>query len=372
MPVARLWRDAVSKAFGRRYPVMDEVDVAIIGAGPAGASAGFFLKNGKEDLDVMMIDRLDDGKYSRYHRMCGEAISRAAFRDLAPLRPTDIVHRVRRVRELFPGGKAVEVPVSGYIVDRPAFLRGIVRRYRSLGGATLHDAVEGIERNGRTTLLALASGRTLLARNVIAADGANSVVRRAFFREEPRIKMWAEQHIVRRRMREDTITFIQDDRYKGGYRWEFPAGGFGRIGFPRGTDSVEDEDVIETHRRAIPLGGVSVPVLDNIYLTGDAAAMANPLTAGGIRVAMLSGRKAAEAVLSGRSGSYRRWWRSSPFSSERFMRASLKLRGMSHGDYVRMSKGFCNNPFSLAWCYLRRPEYRELYRTYIISGIYGW
>ena len=92
---------------------MDERDVVVVGAGPAGASAGFFLKNGNEDLDVVMIDRLDGDKYSRYHRMCGEAISHAAFRELAPLRPTNIVHHITKVREEWPGGKVVQALAIG-------------------------------------------------------------------------------------------------------------------------------------------------------------------------------------------------------------------------------------------------------------------
>jgi digeranylgeranylglycerophospholipid reductase len=351
---------------------LDERDVAIVGAGPAGASAGFFLKNGNEGLDVVMVDRLDEGKYSRYHRMCGEAISRAAFRDLAPLRPTDVVHRITKVREEWPGGKAVEAVAVGYILDRPAFLRGILGQYRSFGGEMVRDAVEKAEDNGKGTVLTLTSGRKILAKHVIAADGANSVVRRTFFRQEPPVLMWTEQHLIRRKVRDDTITFIQAEKYKGGYRWEFPAGELSRVGFPRGTDSVEAEDVVETHRRAIPMGGVNELVRNNVYLVGDAAAMPNPLTAGGIRVAMLSGKMAAKAVLKGRPLSYQSWWRSSPFSSEKFMRAFVKLKGMSDDDYERASKGFGSNPLRLAWCYLHRPEFRDLYRTYAASGLYGW
>jgi flavin-dependent dehydrogenase len=109
-----------------------------------------------------------------------------------------------------------------------------------------------------------------------------------------------------------------------------------------------------------------------VYLAGDAAAMVNPLTAGGIRVAMLSGRRAAEAVIGGDPSSYRSWWSSSPFSSERFMRAFVKLKGMTDGDYERASRGFGANPLRIAWCYLRRPEFRDIYRSYIASGMYGW
>jgi len=351
---------------------LDERDVVVVGAGPAGASAGFFLKNGDKDLDVVMVDRLGGDKYSRYHRMCGEAISHAAFRELAPLRPTDIVHHITKVREEWPGGKVVQALAIGYILDRPAFLRGVVDRYRSLGGEVVRDAVENVEKDEKGTVLTLTSGRVIRAKHVVAADGANSIVRRTYFRETPPEVLWTEQYLVKRKVPDDTITFIQAEKYKGGYRWEFPAGEYSRIGFPRGTDSVESEEIVERHRRSIPLGGVSDLVRDNIYLVGDAGAMPNPLTAGGIRVAMLSGRKAAEAILKDRPTSYQRWWSSSPFSSQRFMRAFEKLKGMSNGDYERASRGFGSNPLRLAWCYLHQPEFRDLYRTYAASGIYGW
>jgi len=351
---------------------LDEHDAVIVGAGPAGASAGFFLRSGSEDLDVLMVDRLDDAKYARYHRMCGEAISRAAFKDLAPLTPTNVVHNISRMREGWPGGAMIETRAIGYILDRPAFLRGVLERYRSLGGKMVRDAVEKAEADGKGTVLTMTSGKSIRAKHLIAADGARSLIRRTLFREEPPVMMWTEQHLIRRRVPDDALTFLQAERYKGGYRWEFPAGELSRVGFPRGTDSVEGEEVVETHQRAIPMGGLSTLMRGNVYLVGDAAAMANPLTAGGIRIAMLSGRKAAEAILGGRPESYQRWWSSSPFSSQRFMRAFLKLKAMTDDDYERAARGLGSDPLRLAWCYLSRPEFRDLYRTYAPSGIYGW
>ncbi|MDW5562507.1 MAG: NAD(P)/FAD-dependent oxidoreductase [Methanomassiliicoccus sp.] len=351
---------------------MDDRDVVVVGSGPAGVSAGFFLRSGNEDLDVLMVDRLDGDKFARYHRMCGEAVSRTAFKYLSPLRPTNIVHNISNVREEWPGGDVIEGRAIGYILDRPAFLRGVVQRYLDMGGKVVRDAVEKIESTVKGTVLTMTSGAMVRAKHVIAADGANSMIRKALFREEPPIMMWTEQHIVKRKVRDDTITFIQAERYKGGYRWEFPAGDHARIGFPRGTDSMEGEEVLETHRRAIPMGGLNNIVRDNVYLTGDAAAMANPLTAGGIRVAMLSGRRAAEAVLADRPMSYQEWWVSSPFASGKFMRAFAKFKVMTDGDYARAAKGFGANPLKLGWCYLTRPEFRVIYGAYYPSAFYGW
>ncbi len=352
---------------------MDEHDVVIVGAGPSGAAAGYFLKRLRPEASVLMIDRLNEAKYRRYHRMCGEAVSTALFKELDPIAPGAVVHEISRMREVWPGGTVLASRANGYILDRPRFLRGIIADYRSMGGLLIEDAVEEVVPAGKGIALRLTSGRKLTAGTIIGADGAHSAVRRALFKEEPPVMLWTEQFLVRKRVEADTLTFVQGERYKGGYRWEFPAGDLARIGFPRGTDVVTEE-VLETHRRVIPGGGLSRIVLGNALLTGDAAAMANPLTAGGIRVAMLSGRRAAEAIVAGDPGRYQRWWTSSPFAQDKYLKAFRRFEGMTDRDYVRAAKGFRGpvKALSLLGSYLARPEFRDIYRAYGPSGRYGW
>jgi len=51
--------------------------VLVVGAGPAGTSTAFFLKHFDKNniFNVDLIERLPSDKFSRYHDMCGEAIS---------------------------------------------------------------------------------------------------------------------------------------------------------------------------------------------------------------------------------------------------------------------------------------------------------
>ncbi len=352
---------------------MDEYDVVIVGAGPSGAAAGYFLKRLRPNANVLMVDRLDEAKYGRYHRMCGEAISKAAFKELSPIAPGPVVHEISKVQEVWPGGTVLETRANGYILDRPKFLQGILSDYRSMDGLLIVDAVKEITPAVKGLIIGLSSGREVRAGTIIGADGAHSVVRRTLFKEEPPLMLWTEQFLVRKKVDTEVMTFIQGERYKGGYRWEFPAGDLARIGFPRGTDLVEEE-VLETHRRAIPGGGLACIVRGNAVLTGDAAAMANPLTAGGIRVAMLSGRRAAEAIVARDLGRYQEWWTSSPFAQDKYLKAFRMFEGMTDQDYVRAVRGFSGRvkAASLLWAYLTRPEFRDLYRAYGPSGKYGW
>lgn len=134
------------------------------------------------------------------------------------------------------------------------------------------------------------------------------------------------------------------------------------------------EDIIEKHRRAIPTGGLDRIAEGRCYLVGDAAAMPNPLTFGGIRVAMLSGRQAAEALLWDDPCRYERWWRTSMFSHPSFMRAYRHFASLDDAGYAESSRVFGNGllPLSFLKAMFRYPQYRDLYMAYVRSAIVGW
>ena len=65
-----------------------EYDVVIVGAGPAGSSAAWFLSG--SGLRVAVIERLSDEKFPEYHRICGGGISRRGV-SLIPLKEEAIL-----------------------------------------------------------------------------------------------------------------------------------------------------------------------------------------------------------------------------------------------------------------------------------------
>lgn len=352
---------------------MEAYDAVIVGGGCAGTTAAFFLKEYRPEMNVLLIDRLDGKNFDLYHRMCGEAVSESAFRELRPLRAEQVVHDINYVEERWPGGVVLGIRHRGYIVDRPRLLRSIQARYLARGGIMENDALLSARRENGRYELECSSGRKVAARSLIGADGFNSRVRRDIFGTTPPEVIWTEQYLVDKQVPEHKIVFIQGERYNGGYRWEFPAGKHARIGFPRGTDVVR-EDIIERHRRAIPTGSLERIAYGRCYLAGDAAAMPNPLTFGGIRVAMLAGRQAAEAVLWDDPGRYERWWRSSMFSHPSFMRAFDHFAGLDDAGYAESSRVFGSGllPFAFLKAMFRYPQYRDLYMAYVRSAIVGW
>ena len=208
---------------------------------------------------------------------------------------------------------------------------------------------------------------------LIGADGSCSRVRKDIFGEEPPIVVSARQYILEEEMAGDVIRFHYGAKYGGGYRWEFPFGKMTKVGFPAGTDDIDSEPV-ESHARLIPVGGLSKVVHGRTCLIGDAAAQANPLTFGGIRIAMVAGRHAAEAISGGDLASYERWWRSSKFSSPIFLEAYKVLMGMTEKEMKDSMMPFQEGygPLTYARAYLTRPGYRELYKAYKLTSEYGW
>lgn len=350
-----------------------EYDVAVVGAGPGGCSAGFFMKRLRPGMSVLVVERLDERRYDRYHRMCGEAISSLAFRELSPIRPTRVMNRIKFAEEIWPGGLRITSKADGYIIDRSAFLHDILDEFKEMGGKLAIDSFNTVTALDDGFELDFSSGDNVRCRYLIAADGAFSKVRRELFAEEPPEVISARQYLLEDEMPNDVIRFHYGSRYGGGYRWEFPYGGMTKVGFPAGTDVMNRESQ-EHHSRCIPVGGLRSVVLGNACLVGDAAAQANPLTFGGIRIAMVAGRKAAESIAAGDLTQYQRWWDSSRFSSPIFMEAYYALMGMSEDEMTESVLPFRGGygPLSYAKAYLGHPEFRDLYKAYRWTSKYGW
>jgi digeranylgeranylglycerophospholipid reductase len=342
----------------------------VLGAGPAGASAAFFLSHLSEGkLNVLSLEKLDRN-FDRYHHMCGEAVSRRTFDDLSPLAPEAVTFEISRAIEHWPGGLELETPSQGYVLDRPLFLRRLLDRAVNEGCHLDQGSAISIVRENDRYTVRTRGGKEYRCRWLVGADGWNSLVRRTFFPGGPRL-LWAEQYVTEERTERDVMHFHYDQRYLGGYRWVFPHEKGSRVGFTRGTEP--RPKALERQGRAIPYD-YHETVSGNACLVGDAAGQANPLTFGGIRAGMVAGKMAAQAILKGDLSSYSKRWERSPYSLPIYIQAFDILKGMDNAALIRAMRPFRKGYGRMAGlrAMMMGKENRELFRACGKAAKWGW
>ena len=300
-----------------------EVDVAVIGGGPAGATAAERLARTRHS--VALVDRAGRIK------PCGGAIPTAALEHFA-IPPSLLVARVRAARMIAPSGATVDMDIretrpDGFVgmVDREDFDEWLRGRAATVGAERITGTVKRVERleSGRWAVHVQGkdgAARTLHARAVIGADGANSAVRRAVFPAGMKPRYVTAYHEIVESPEAGDGAFDPDrcDVYYQGrispdfYGWVFPHGrrtsvgcGSMRKGYdPRAATRLIREDAGLAHCETIRTEGAPIPLRPmrrwhdrgGVLLAGDAAGVVAPSSGEGIYFAMRGGQLAAEGV----------------------------------------------------------------------------
>lgn len=323
------------------------VDVAVVGAGPAGCSAA--LTAARAGLRVVLLER----RTLPRHKTCGGGVP-VSMAALAP--ELDVAGvadcAITRMRHTWQFGRAVEAPASATEDDEGTAI-WCVRRdlfdhaYAMAAvqaGADLMEAVtvEAIEERDGDVLVNGHSGTgtpvRLSARFVIGADGANGIVARhagLSVRRKTAIAMEAlvplDWRAANPPVRRDTI-HLEYGAVPKGYAWVFPNAdqlniGAGFLRDVEGTRADQTRAVltkairayaeslhVHVNWQAIHVWAHPLPLWNGrntlqtskgrVLLAGDAAALVNPLFGDGILNAVRSGALAAECILSNDTESY--------------------------------------------------------------------
>ena len=317
-------------------------DVLVIGAGPAGAAAGYWLA--QEGLDVVIVDK----KVFPREKTCGDGLTPRAVKQIHDMGLGDQLSQFHRYDGLraTAHGKTLELhwpthpmyPQHGYVVRRRE-LDTMVARNAVAAGATLlegHEALapvleRGFVRGATVQANDSESPFNITARYVIVADGANSRFGRAL--GTFRTKEWPYGTAIRTywetpRHAEPWIESVLDvkDRQGNpmpGYGWIFPVGdgtvniGVGLLSTFRDFKSVNtthllneyahmiadrweidpDQPTGKATSRRIPMGGSVGPKSGPTYLVvGDSAGNVNPFNGEGIGYAYETARMAAQIL----------------------------------------------------------------------------
>jgi len=291
-------------------------DVAVVGAGPAGATAAWYLA--RAGVGVALLER---AALPRYKTCGGGLVARARHGlpiDVAPLAERHC-HAV--VVSLLTRDRAFTCRRTDPLITMTmrATLDHALARAAAEAGAELRAScrVTGVEATGRTVRLRTSTG-PVEAVFVVAADGTTGVTARAAGWAPAREAIPALE--VEMRVDERTLARFGDAaRFDfgippGGYAWVFPKASHLSVGVlstRRRSTRLADwlraycerlgivPHAAERHGYLVPVRPARPPfVRQRTVAVGDAAGLADPLTAEGISHAVLSGRLAAEALVS--------------------------------------------------------------------------
>jgi geranylgeranyl reductase family protein len=295
---------------------MKHFDVAIIGSGPSGASTAFYLA--EKGISTVIIEKETLPRY----KTCGGGFVYRGRKDM-PFDVSEVVEREFFEVDTYFGNKIhfkskKEKPIISMIM-RDAFDHLIVKKSKELGVTLLENhKLIGLDFNSDKTVLSTSQGE-ISAKFVIAADGVLSpTAKMAGWKEDTRKLIPALEYEVEVPKKDfDRLSKevrFDIDEAPSGYAWCFPKKNHLSLG------------ILTTKRRKINLKkyyaeylkkleidtiisesqhGFQIPVApradgffkNNVFLIGDAAGFAEPITAEGISNAILSGKYVAEALI---------------------------------------------------------------------------
>jgi len=362
-----------------------DFDVIIAGGGPAGAAAAyyfhFFDRQGL--LNILLIEKkCFEDEYERYHHKCGECVSKYFLDIIKPIqvKGEEIVAKVKKTREYWGREPACVSPTDEYILNRPLFLKSVLRAAEGNGVMVRFDEVIKVINNDSGATVTCKSGFTAFARMIIGADGPNSRIRNTCGFDKPQI-LTAMQYLVPAdaTSEPDEIVIWYDEKYKGGYKYLFSYGEDARkLGFIHSTD-IYQGPVLELQAKQIAMGGLKNYAKDHVILIGDAAGQANLLTGGGILPAFIAARELSRSIVNATkhlkklqrtkafimaTKKFEKWWKHSPYESRRYISAYNQFAKFSNGDLEKFSLPFrCIGRLHRVYNLLKNICYWHLYFT---------
>ncbi|MEJ3654161.1 geranylgeranyl reductase family protein [Actinomycetes bacterium KLBMP 9759] len=292
------------------------VDVAVVGAGPAGAASALRVLQLRPDARVLLLDA---AAFPR-DKTCGDGISAHVLELLEALgvRGLDeLGPEVAGMRLRSPRGRVVARPCArpNRVIPRQVFDAHLVAAAVDKGAHLVRRRVRGIEVRDSHVVL----DGEIAARVVIGADGANSTIRRLLGapRTPPASTAVAIRGYAPTVLDRDALVIEFSAGAYLAYAWSFPLWegsnvGFGVFDRRGGTSRAElldrldellpghapDPATVRGHHLPLSTGPRHHPD-GRVLLAGDAAALVNPLTGEGIFDAVASGVLAGRAALQG-------------------------------------------------------------------------
>jgi digeranylgeranylglycerophospholipid reductase len=303
---------------------LTETDCTIVGASFAGLACATALSHARMRVTVLEKKADVGEKLHTTGIIVKDAIDQLAILDRLP---TELVRRITGVRLYAPNLQHVDLAAPGYYflsTDTPQVMRWLAAEVEQAGARIEYRA---LFREARRIQSGFDLGEFGTTRFLVGADGPNSAVAKALgLGRSGQFLFGLEHEYSGVELAEcDMLHCFVDRRLAPGYiGWVVAAPGGVQVGLAQrlrgqrrpAVEAIEQllrkiapildlRGVRPTSVRAgmIPCGGIVRPVAARrVLLTGDAAGMVSPVTAGGIHNALKHGLAAGHAIADYLSG----------------------------------------------------------------------
>lgn len=302
-------------------------DVVIIGAGPAGNTAALHCL--KAGLSVALIEKTNHPRV----KVCGGGLVKRAYQ-ACPINVDAMVKKTVNQLDLVWHKKNLTLtdthpsPIV-YMVERKTFDKHLLDEAIKQGANYFANTKVKNIINEQSFVLLKTDNHHIKAKYVIGADGASGTTSKLAGWKKNKIRqapaLDAEVVLKPEVAKKFSRTRFDFDIIQGGYGWIFPKDGSFSIGLggfkdekgPKGKTlhqllddyflvlGINETDILSIDKKGfvIPLKILPEGVgKGRVLLVGDAAGLADPLTAEGLSAAIISGQIAAKTIANHQQG----------------------------------------------------------------------